>query len=149
MGAYLHLSTLTSSTSVSYRSSLRKRSASLITLCLLSPLKPTSGFNGGPENNERIEAVYLCCTFPEVAFGGRYPLSLPCEARTFLTHSLSACARGCPACSVCYHTSKSAKCQTNYQPMWSSSGKSMPEISHSPFSFTISTSTSPVIFPLL
>ena len=31
------------------------------------------------------EAVYLCCTFPEVAFGGRYPLSLPCGARTFLT----------------------------------------------------------------
>ena len=30
------------------------------------------------------EAVYLCCTFPEVAFGGRYPLSLPCGARTFL-----------------------------------------------------------------
>ena len=31
------------------------------------------------------EAVSLCCTFPEVAFGGRYPLSLPCGARTFLT----------------------------------------------------------------
>ena len=30
-------------------------------------------------------AVSLCCTFPEVAFGGRYPLSLPCGARTFLT----------------------------------------------------------------
>ncbi len=30
-------------------------------------------------------AVYLCCTFPEVAFGGRYPLSLPYGARTFLT----------------------------------------------------------------
>ena len=30
------------------------------------------------------EAVYLCCTFPEVAFGGRYPLSLPYGARTFL-----------------------------------------------------------------
>ena len=30
------------------------------------------------------EAVSLCCTFPEVAFGGRYPLSLPCGARTFL-----------------------------------------------------------------
>ena len=33
------------------------------------------------------EAVYLCCTFPEVAFGGRYPLSLPCGARTFLMNS--------------------------------------------------------------
>ena len=31
-------------------------------------------------------AVSLCCTFPEVAFGGRYPLSLPCGARTFLTY---------------------------------------------------------------
>ena len=38
-------------------------------------------------------AVYLCCTFPEVAFGGRYPLSLPCEARTFLMNGLSACPR--------------------------------------------------------
>ena len=35
------------------------------------------------------EAVYLCCTFPEVAFGGRYPLSLPCGARTFLMDRLS------------------------------------------------------------
>ena len=34
-------------------------------------------------------AVYLCCTFPEVAFGGRYPLSLPCGARTFLMDRLS------------------------------------------------------------
>jgi len=40
-------------------------------------------------------AVSLCCTCPEVAFGGRYPLSLPCGARTFLTHDLSVCARGC------------------------------------------------------
>ena len=30
-------------------------------------------------------AVSLCCTCPEVAFGGRYPLFLPCGARTFLT----------------------------------------------------------------
>ena len=41
------------------------------------------------------EAVYLCCTFPEVAFGGRYPLSLPCGARTFLMDGLSACPRDC------------------------------------------------------
>ena len=41
-----------------------------------------------------MPAVYLCCTFPEVAFGGRYPLSLPCGARTFLTWALfSADAR--------------------------------------------------------
>ena len=36
------------------------------------------------------EAVYLCCTFPEVAFGGRYPLFLPCGARTFLMCGLWA-----------------------------------------------------------
>ena len=34
-------------------------------------------------------AVYFCCTFPEVAFGGRYPLSLPYGARTFLMTGLS------------------------------------------------------------
>jgi len=33
----------------------------------------------------RGEAVYLCCTFPGVAPGGCYPLSLPYGARTFLT----------------------------------------------------------------
>ena len=38
-------------------------------------------------------AVYLCCTFPQIALGGRYPLSLPCGARTFLTASLSALPR--------------------------------------------------------
>ena len=36
-----------------------------------------------------VAAVYLCCTFPEVAFGGRYPLFLPCGARTFLMAGLS------------------------------------------------------------
>ena len=35
-------------------------------------------------------AVYLCCTFPQIALGGRYPLSLPCGARTFLMRGLSA-----------------------------------------------------------
>ena len=30
-------------------------------------------------------ADYFCCTFPRVAPGGGYPLSLPCGARTFLT----------------------------------------------------------------
>ena len=44
-----------------------------------------------------VTAVYLCCTCPEVAFGGRYPLSLPYGARTFLVSGLSACFRGCPA----------------------------------------------------
>ena len=44
-------------------------------------------------------AVYLCCTCPRVTPGGRYPLSLPCGARTFLTHRLSPYARGRSACS--------------------------------------------------
>ena len=37
-----------------------------------------------PASASHLPAVYLCCTFPEVAFGGRYPLSLPYGARTFL-----------------------------------------------------------------
>ncbi len=49
---------------------------------LTAPFHPYSAQYG--------EAVYLCCTFPEVAFGGRYPLSLPCGARTFLMYGLSA-----------------------------------------------------------
>ena len=32
-------------------------------------------------------AVYLCCTCPRVTPGGRYPLSLPYGARTFLTRT--------------------------------------------------------------
>ncbi len=43
------------------------------------------------------QAVYLCCTCPKVTLGGRYPLSLPCGARTFLMHGVSPCARGCVA----------------------------------------------------
>lgn len=57
------------------------------------------------------EAVYLCCTFPEVAFGGRYPLFLPYGARTFLTDGLSACPRGCPACLLFYFTQFRPPCQ--------------------------------------
>ena len=36
------------------------------------------------------EAVYFCCTFLEVASTGSYPAPLPCGARTFLAHGLSA-----------------------------------------------------------
>ena len=53
-------------------------------------IKASFDVNGGTKD----EAVYLCCTCPEVAFGGRYPLSLPYGARTFLTHRLSPYARG-------------------------------------------------------
>ena len=51
-------------------------------------------------------AVYLCCTFPEVAFGGRYPLSLPCGARTFLIAGLSALPRDCLSYSRDYFTGR-------------------------------------------
>ena len=59
----------------------------------------------------RSRAVYLCCTFPEVAFGGRYPLSLPCGARTFLMNRLSPCPRDCLAYSHEYCTRPAAESQ--------------------------------------
>ena len=40
------------------------------------------------------KVVYFCCTCPRVTPGGRYPLSLPCGARTFLMYRLSPCTRG-------------------------------------------------------
>ena len=52
----------------------------------------------------RSRAVSFCCTCPRVAPGGCYPLSLPCGARTFLTHSLSAYARDCSTRSNRYCT---------------------------------------------
>ena len=36
------------------------------------------------------EAVYFCCTFPEVALGGRYPLSCPMEPGLSSRYYLSA-----------------------------------------------------------
>ena len=57
-------------------------------------------------------AVSLCCTCPEVTLGGRYPLSLPCGARTFLIRGLSASVRGCPTRSRKYCTPRKANCQT-------------------------------------
>ena len=59
------------------------------------------------------DAVSLCCTCPEVTLGGRYPLSLPCGARTFLTRGLSASARGCPTQSRLYFTVFQLDCQTS------------------------------------
>ena len=56
-------------------------------------------------------ATSLCCTCPEVTLGGRYPLSLPCGARTFLTCGLSACSRGCPTWLRKYCTAGKAPCQ--------------------------------------
>ena len=56
-------------------------------------------------------AVSLCCTCPEVTLGGRYPLSLPCGARTFLIWVLSVPIRGCPPRSRIYCTSWRGKSQ--------------------------------------
>ena len=63
------------------------------------------------------EAVYLCCTFPEVAFGGRYPLSLPCGARTFLMNDLSVCSRDCLFYSQKYFTGRRQDCQCGNLPI--------------------------------
>ena len=61
----------------------------------------------------KIAAVSLCCTCPEVTLGGRYPLSLPCGARTFLTRFLSESGRGCPTWLRKYCTLCQANCQTS------------------------------------
>ncbi len=58
-------------------------------------------------------AESLCCTCPEVTLGGRYPLSLPCGARTFLIRGLSACSRGCPTWLRKYCTPSGGDCQTS------------------------------------
>lgn len=61
--------------------------------------------------SKALTAVSLCCTFPEVAFGGRYPLSLPCGARTFLTTGLSAWPRDCLSYSPVYFSGIRRDCQ--------------------------------------
>ena len=60
----------------------RKQRSALVSLRLLTLQKQTL-WRGPLLGNK---AVYLCCTFPGVTPGGCYPLSLPCGARTFLTH---------------------------------------------------------------
>ena len=82
------------------------------TICATSssptnPLAP--GFDGDPFVGS--EAVYLCCTCPRVTPGGRYPLSLPCGARTFLTECLSASPRGCPTRLLNYCNPSLPRCQ--------------------------------------
>ncbi len=46
-----------------------------------------------------------------IALGGRYPLSLPCGARTFLTASLSASPRDCLSYSHNYFSPWRGACQ--------------------------------------
>ena len=102
------LSTLASS-QAPYPSLCRKRQSSVTSLLLLFAPKQASMRVRGMGRF----AVYLCCTFPEVAFGGRYPLSLPCGARTFLTHRLSPYARGRSAYSLINSTTHFRSCQRN------------------------------------
>ena len=83
---------------------------------IVKPMSPWAGWALTPpfhpcRNGETAPAVYLCCTCPGVTPGGRYPLSLPCEARTFLKQRLSASARGCPTWSRKYCTAREGKCQ--------------------------------------
>ena len=91
-----HFSTLTSSEQTPYLSP--RRHAARLPHSVAPPLPKRTALLGsfrsyGGQNREYDKeygvcsdvAVSLCCTFPEVAFGGRYPLSLPCGARTFLT----------------------------------------------------------------
>ena len=101
------LSTLASSQAPA-PSLCRKRQSSVTSLLLLFAPKQASMRVRGMGRF----AVYLCCTFPEVAFGGRYPLSLPCGARTFLTHRLSPCARGRSAHSPLDFTASDPNCQS-------------------------------------
>ena len=88
-----HVSTLTSSKETSYPSFCRE--AAEIVHSVLSPLPSKQwlcrlffaqlgDIAFSRSTGIKDEAVYFCCTFPQIALGGRYPLSLPCGARTFL-----------------------------------------------------------------
>ena len=52
---------------------------------IVKPVSLQAGWALTPPFHPCLAAVYLCCTCPGVTPGGRYPLSLPCGARTFLT----------------------------------------------------------------
>ena len=77
----------------------------------VKPMLPWAGWALTPPFHPYLAAVSFCCTCPGVTPGGRYPLSLPCEARTFLIRSLSACVRGCPARSREYCNPWMRSCQ--------------------------------------
>ena len=82
---------------------------------IVKPMLPWAGWALTPPFHPCLSAVYLCCTCPEVTLGGRYPLSLPCGARTFLIRGLSACVRGCPTWSRKYCTPIPSDCQMSLQ----------------------------------
>ena len=81
-------------------------------ICTQSPVVPVSSYLAFPSLPSVRTAVYFCCTFPGVASGGRYPLSLPCEARTFLTPiPFGNMVRGSPLLSVEYYIGHFNFCQ--------------------------------------
>ena len=82
-----------------------------------TPMFPWGGWSLTPPfHYDRLApATSLCCTCPEVTLGGRYPLSLPCGARTFLIWNLSVSIRGCPTRSRVYCILRKAKCQIPLQ----------------------------------
>ena len=79
----------------------------------VKPMLPWAGWALTPpfHHHRQKPAESLCCTCPEVTLGGRYPLSLPCGARTFLIRGLSACVRGCPTRLRKYCSAGRQKCQ--------------------------------------
>ena len=81
----------------------------------VKPMLPWAGWALTPpfHHDRTNPAEYLCCTCPEVTLGGRYPLSLPCGARTFLICGLSACIRGCPTWLRKYCNPEKRKSQTS------------------------------------
>ena len=85
---------------------------------IVKPMSPWAGWALTPPFHPYLAAVYLCCTCPEITLGGRYPLSLPCGARTFLIRGLSACVRGCPAWSRKYCTAYGQKSQMSCKIFW-------------------------------
>jgi len=84
----------------------------------VKPMLPWAGWALTPPFHPYLAAVYFCCTCPEVTLGGRYPLSLPCGARTFLIRGLSATVRGCPTWSRKYCNRNCDKCQTSCKFFW-------------------------------
>ena len=78
---------------------------------IVKPMFPWAGWALTPPFHPYLAAVYLCCTCPGVTPGGRYPLSLPCGARTFLIWDLSVPIRGCPTWSLKYCTASDGKSQ--------------------------------------
>ena len=85
-------------------------------------------------------AVYLCCTCPEVAFGGCYPLSCPIKPGLSSYTAFRHCARGCSAYSDSHYThsvpSLSSGGPVSGRPSGDPAPDHSPQLNHLP-SFTI------------